>query len=229
MPDPPGGDRSRPRPGQRRRTVALDGGRARHPGRGRRDVRPRRGNPPGEPRRGGARPGRRSGAGRRPADGPAAARAARGQPRPGRGIEAVPRPLPGGAREATSWPGATPASTSAEPPTRRSASCSASWPTPILARPATANPYWARIGYRPDAPPLTERPTPIRPAGGAPRAASTPTWSWSARVPGPAWSPASWPRPAARSSSSRPGRSSPSPRCRRTSWPRSTGSTLITA
>ncbi len=28
---------------------------------------------------------------------------------------------------------------------------------------ATGNPYWARIGYRPDVPQLTERPTPIKP------------------------------------------------------------------
>ena len=96
---PPGGDRSRPRPGRRHRADALVGGRAGYPGRGRRDVRPGRRNPSGQPGRGSPRPGRRSGTGRRPADGLAPARAARGQPRPGRGIEAVPRPLAGGARE----------------------------------------------------------------------------------------------------------------------------------
>ena len=57
------------------------------------------------------------------------------------------------------------------------------------------------------------------------RSSSTRTSSWWAPAPAAAWSPLTWPVPGARSSSWRPGRSSPSRRCRPTSWRRSTGCT----
>ena len=202
---------ARPDPGCGTCRPSVDERGAGHPGRGRRDLRPWRRDPPGQPGLRGARPGCRPGAGRPASDGPPPARAAGRQPGPGRWLEAVPRPVTGRTRALPPGLGHLAASTSAGRPTRRCASCCASWPMPTRANRRIQNPYWARIGYQPDRPALTERPTPIRALAVGRARPSTPTSSSSAREPAPASSPGSWPSPAARWSSSRPGRSCPKP------------------
>ena len=99
------------------------------------------------------------------------------------------------------------------------------------------NPLLTEIGYEADRPPVTARPRGDRAAplprgpGPADRGASRsmPTSSWWARAPVAASSRPSSPRPADRSSCSRPDRSSTNRRCRPTSSRRSTGCTWTAA